>query len=297
MLRTAKGTPSLHAEQAPERGHHRVWADVTEPGVQRGGVGAVGGDPAALPRPDLAGARKPRPAGQRLQHPLLRVADHRGPDARPQSRRRRGGFADIELHETLTAGWPSCPGGSGASCGCASTVAPSTCAGLRGCSLRTQLDRIGALASPAGASVEHRITVLTLRCIAARVRFLVNQTDELDPVRLALVTQHPAGPALPAEPGVGPVTAAQLLVSWSHRGRSATKPPSSPSPAPPRWKPAAHELLPIMPPRAQFMWVAGSGPYRRPVGASCRLSSSSTMPGCTTQVRAAGSTDSSQLQT
>ena len=92
-------------------------------------------------------------------------------------------------------------------------------AGLRGCSLRTQLDRIEALASPAGASIEHRITVLTLRCIAARVRFLLEQTDELDPELLALVSQHPAGPALLAEPGVGPVTAAQLLVSWSHRGR------------------------------------------------------------------------------
>ncbi|MET8355249.1 transposase [Micromonospora sp. NPDC005206] len=36
---------------------------------------------------------------------------------------------------------------------------------------------------------------------------------------LALVKSHPAGPVLLAEPGVGPVVAAQLLVSWSHRGR------------------------------------------------------------------------------
>ncbi|MDQ3475451.1 MAG: IS110 family transposase, partial [Actinomycetota bacterium] len=33
------------------------------------------------------------------------------------------------------------------------------------------------------------------------------------------VNDHPAGPALLAEHGVGPVVAAQLLVSWSHRGR------------------------------------------------------------------------------
>jgi transposase len=34
-----------------------------------------------------------------------------------------------------------------------------------------------------------------------------------------LVEAHPAGPALLREPGVGPVVAAQLLVSWSRRGR------------------------------------------------------------------------------
>jgi transposase len=47
---------------------------------------------------------------------------------------------------------------------------------------------------------------------------LINQAAELDVELLALVPQHPAGPALLAEPGVGPVVAAQLLVSWS-RGR------------------------------------------------------------------------------
>jgi len=91
--------------------------------------------------------------------------------------------------------------------------------GLRGLSLAKQLQRIAALSSPAGATVEHRVTVLTLRSIAARVEFLLAQTAELDPELLTLVKAHPAGPALLAEPGVGPVVAAQLLVSWSHRGR------------------------------------------------------------------------------
>jgi transposase len=92
-------------------------------------------------------------------------------------------------------------------------------AGLRGRSLTKQLDHIEQLHPPATASVEHRMTVLTLRSIAARIRFLFQQTAELDPELAALVTQHPAGPALLAEPGVGPVVAAHLLVSWSHRGR------------------------------------------------------------------------------
>ena len=90
---------------------------------------------------------------------------------------------------------------------------------LRGVSLAKQLQRIDALHTPGGATVEHRVTVLTLRSIAARIRFLFTQTDELDPELLALVKAHPAGPALLNEPGVGPVVAAQLLVSWSHRGR------------------------------------------------------------------------------
>jgi transposase len=63
------------------------------------------------------------------------------------------------------------------------------------------------------------MAVLTLQSIAARVRFLSAQVDELDPELMTLLKQHPAGPALLAEPGVGLVVAAQLLVSWSHRGR------------------------------------------------------------------------------
>jgi transposase len=90
---------------------------------------------------------------------------------------------------------------------------------LRGLGLAKQLDRIDRFTSPPGATIEHRVTVRTLRSIAARIRFLINQAAELDVELLVLVPQHPAGSALLAEPGVGPVVAAQLLVSWSHRGR------------------------------------------------------------------------------
>ena len=92
-------------------------------------------------------------------------------------------------------------------------------AGLRKRSLIRQLARIEELHSAADACAEHRITVLTLRSIAARIRFLRQQTTELDRELRRLLKQHPAGPALLAEPGVGPVVAAQLLVSWSHSGR------------------------------------------------------------------------------
>ena len=90
---------------------------------------------------------------------------------------------------------------------------------LRGLPVAKQLDRIDRLTSPVGATIEHRVTISTLRSIAARIRFLINQAAELDVELLVLVPQHPAGPALLAEAGVGPVVAAQLLVSWSHHGR------------------------------------------------------------------------------
>lgn len=64
-------------------------------------------------------------------------------------------------------------------------------ASLRGLPLATQLQRIAALNSPAGATVEHRITVLTLRSIAARIGFLLAQTAELDSELATLVKGPP----------------------------------------------------------------------------------------------------------
>jgi hypothetical protein len=55
-------------------------------------------------------------------------------------------------------------------------------------------------------------------------------------------------------------------------------------------------LLPIILPRVQWSWVAGFGPNISWCSASCSLSSSSTMPGSTTQVRAAGSTETRPRQ-
>jgi transposase len=90
---------------------------------------------------------------------------------------------------------------------------------LRGRSLTVQLARIEQLQIPTAAPIEHRLSVFSLQSIAARIRFLSAQLAELDPQLLDLIKQHPAGPALLAEAGVGPVVAAQLLISWSHHGR------------------------------------------------------------------------------
>ena len=92
-------------------------------------------------------------------------------------------------------------------------------AALRGRSLVKQLAMIESMTTAPTAAVDHRITTLTLQSITARIRFLTAQLQEIDPELALLIAAHPAGPALLAEPGVGPVVAAQMLISWSHPGR------------------------------------------------------------------------------
>ena len=108
-------------------------------------------------------------------------------------------------------------------------------ASLRGRPLARQLDCIEAMTTSADATVEHRITTLTLQSITARIRFLAAQLAELDPELTQLVRQHPAGPALLAEPG-----------SWTCRGCPDADRLVSPRPGPgrgrlrlPGWRRAA----------------------------------------------------------
>lgn len=51
---------------------------------------------------------------------------------------------------------------------------------------------------------KHSNTLLGKWSPTAVVRFLSTQLAELDPQLLALITQHPTGPARFAKPGVGP---------------------------------------------------------------------------------------------
>lgn len=92
-------------------------------------------------------------------------------------------------------------------------------AALRNRSLARQLAVIESMTTPATAAVEHRITTMTLQSITARIRFLSGQLQQIDPELAQLIGAHPAGPRLLAQPGVGPVVAAQVLISWSHPGR------------------------------------------------------------------------------
>ena len=69
----------------------------------------------------------------------------------------------------------------------------------------------------AGQPTEQRATIIALRSTARRALALRAEAAELEAVLQPLVRQ--LAPALLAEPGVGVITAAQLLSSWSHQGR------------------------------------------------------------------------------
>jgi len=60
-------------------------------------------------------------------------------------------------------------------------------------------------------------SLLALRLCARRIQALTREERELAQEIRALVAR--CAPELLAEPGVGPVSAAKILLSWSHRGR------------------------------------------------------------------------------
>ncbi|MER5547962.1 IS110 family transposase, partial [Streptomyces sp. NPDC002589] len=66
-------------------------------------------------------------------------------------------------------------------------------------------------------SAEHRMTIRAPRSTARRIRHLQAEARELENELLQLVRQQ--APELLELLGVGAITAAQILVSWSHPGR------------------------------------------------------------------------------
>jgi transposase len=68
-----------------------------------------------------------------------------------------------------------------------------------------------------GTDLERRGTRLALRLLAQRIQLLSAEERALKREIAVLVEQ--LAPALRAEPGIGPITAGQVLVAWSHRGR------------------------------------------------------------------------------
>jgi transposase len=79
------------------------------------------------------------------------------------------------------------------------------------------VDRCAHLRSNAAHSLEQRYTILALQSTARRAMALEREAAELEAQLEPLVRQ--AAPLLLDQPGVGPVSAAQLLCSWSHVGR------------------------------------------------------------------------------
>jgi transposase len=88
---------------------------------------------------------------------------------------------------------------------------------LRGLTTNRLLERCARLRTAPQQSWEHRATIITLRSTARRALALEAEAADLETQLEFLVTG--AAPALLAEPGVGVVTAAQILCAWSHAGR------------------------------------------------------------------------------
>ncbi|MFC4469386.1 IS110 family transposase [Streptomyces xiangluensis] len=80
-----------------------------------------------------------------------------------------------------------------------------------------QVTRCAQLRDRPAHGVEHRMTVRALRSTAQRIQALQAEAKDLENEILALVRQ--LTPELLDLLGVGPITAAQVLVSWSHPGR------------------------------------------------------------------------------
>jgi transposase len=68
-----------------------------------------------------------------------------------------------------------------------------------------------------GGDLEARVTGMTMRQIARRLQNLQAEAHGYELQLAELVAE--VAPVLLAESGVGPITAAQMLVSWSHAGR------------------------------------------------------------------------------
>ena len=64
---------------------------------------------------------------------------------------------------------------------------------------------------------QHAAVILALRLLAQRIRHLRREAQTLERELTRRVHSH--APALLARPGVGPITAATLLIAWSHPGR------------------------------------------------------------------------------
>jgi transposase len=88
---------------------------------------------------------------------------------------------------------------------------------LRGRSTIGQVRYCAALRDRPARSLEHRMTVRVLRCTAQRVQALTAEAAELQVEIDKLV--RAAAPWLLELPGIGPISAAVVLVSWSHAGR------------------------------------------------------------------------------
>jgi transposase len=77
--------------------------------------------------------------------------------------------------------------------------------------------RCARLRTTTQQSIEHRGTVMALRATARRILALEAEANDLE-AQIELWVREMA-PELVGEPGIGPLTAAEILIAWSHPGR------------------------------------------------------------------------------
>jgi transposase len=79
-----------------------------------------------------------------------------------------------------------------------------------------------ALTVPAGADRQTTVLYQTLVRLGRRITVLASETAALEAQITAIVEETTPG-LVPAEPGMGALSAAQILLSWSHAGRIRTE--------------------------------------------------------------------------
>ena len=88
---------------------------------------------------------------------------------------------------------------------------------LRGLTQKQLLDRCRLLRRSSSRTPDELAATLVLRTLARRVQSATEEAAELQAEILAHV--RALAPSLLDEPGIGPIVAAQVIVSWSHQGR------------------------------------------------------------------------------
>ncbi|MCH8992319.1 MAG: IS110 family transposase [Acidobacteria bacterium] len=88
---------------------------------------------------------------------------------------------------------------------------------LRGLTLTSLIGRCSRLRPGGGSDVELAGTKQAMRLLARRVSYLTDEVNTIDAELERIVTDM--APQLLDEFGVGPVSAAQIIISWSHPGR------------------------------------------------------------------------------
>ena len=88
---------------------------------------------------------------------------------------------------------------------------------LRGLTTAALVAKCSALRPPQSPDEELAATKQALKSIARRIKTLTEETDQLEAAIRPLISA--AAPQLLDQPGVGPITAAQIYIAWSHHGR------------------------------------------------------------------------------